>query len=118
MADAGSMFGLGFAHDTWDQLSIMIADANYGWSSVEGIANAEGFTVPVQPWPQTWQGPAARLTSTAPCTSLASAVSCDAPSHPVEHSGYPLTTPMDVTPGCRQRSDYHHAPCVKTRHHD
>lgn len=53
MADAGSMFGLGFAHDTWDQLSIMIADANYGWSSVEGIANAEGFTVPVQPWPQT-----------------------------------------------------------------
>jgi glucose/arabinose dehydrogenase len=49
-ADDGTMFASEFGQNTWDELNIITAGANYGWPTVEGIADAEGFTNPVQQW--------------------------------------------------------------------
>lgn len=49
-ADDGAMFATEFGQNTWDELNIITAGANYGWPAAEGIANTEGFTDPVQQW--------------------------------------------------------------------
>ncbi|MEK0153419.1 PQQ-dependent sugar dehydrogenase [Arthrobacter oryzae] len=49
-ADDGTMFATEFGQNTWDELNIITPGANYGWPAAEGIANAEGFTDPVQQW--------------------------------------------------------------------
>lgn len=49
-ADDGTMFATEFGQNTWDELNIITAGANYGWPSVEGIAGSAGFTDPVQQW--------------------------------------------------------------------
>lgn len=46
----GTMFATEFGQNTWDELNIITAGANYGWPTVEGIATAGGFTNPVQQW--------------------------------------------------------------------
>ncbi len=49
-AQDGTMFATEFGQNTWDELNIISAGANYGWPTVEGIDDAEGFTNPVQQW--------------------------------------------------------------------
>lgn len=49
-SDDGTMFATEFGQNTWDELNIITAGTNYGWPEVEGIAETQGFTDPVQQW--------------------------------------------------------------------
>ncbi|CAN5316295.1 PQQ-dependent sugar dehydrogenase [soil metagenome] len=49
-ASDGTMFATEFGQDTWDELNIIEAGANYGWPEVEGKGGGDGFTDPVQVW--------------------------------------------------------------------
>ncbi|PFG42115.1 glucose/arabinose dehydrogenase [Isoptericola jiangsuensis] len=49
-ADDGTMFATEFGQNTWDELNVIEAGANYGWPEVEGAAGRDGFTDPVQQW--------------------------------------------------------------------
>jgi glucose/arabinose dehydrogenase len=49
-AEDGSMFASEFGQNTWDELNIITAGANFGWPEVEGMADDEDFTDPVQQW--------------------------------------------------------------------
>lgn len=49
-AEDGTMFATEFGQNTWDELNIITAGADYGWPAVEGIGATGDFTDPVQQW--------------------------------------------------------------------
>ncbi len=50
-ADDGTMFAAEFGENTWDELNVIEAGADYGWPEVEGTGGEDqGFVDPVQQW--------------------------------------------------------------------
>ncbi|WP_349815048.1 PQQ-dependent sugar dehydrogenase [Curtobacterium sp. MCLR17_007] len=50
-ADDGTMFASEFGENTWDELNVITAGADYGWPEVEGKGGTDrGFVDPVQQW--------------------------------------------------------------------
>ncbi len=49
--DQGRLWASEFGQNTWDELNLITAGANYGWPEVEGSGNRPGLTDPVVVWP-------------------------------------------------------------------
>ncbi len=49
--DAGHLWAAEFGQNTWDELNLVAAGSNYGWPTVEGVGNRDGFVDPQRVWP-------------------------------------------------------------------
>ncbi|SDT58111.1 Glucose/arabinose dehydrogenase, beta-propeller fold [Pseudarthrobacter equi] len=102
-ADDGTMFATEFGQNTWDELNIITAGANYGWPTVEGIADRNGFVDPVQQWQPGSASPSgmAHAGGTLFIANLRGqvlrAVPVSDPSTSTEHFGSELGRLRDVT---------------------
>ncbi|MEU0095201.1 PQQ-dependent sugar dehydrogenase [Kribbella sp. NPDC006257] len=48
--DGSQLYAAEFGQNTWDELNVITAGANYGWPAAEGVSQLDGMVDPVAQW--------------------------------------------------------------------